>query len=168
MRSPKITGNPVVVVAPPRDSQAEARQMVIDRAQSRDLGAIRVILDSASLPHADVTESSLQQFLVARTDNQIVGVVGLERYEDVALLRSLVVAKEHSGFGIGKQLVAAAEKLAAETGIKSLYLLTTSADRFFTGLGFRRLQRELAPPAIKSTSQFSSLCPATAVLMSKP
>jgi amino-acid N-acetyltransferase len=115
-----------------------------------------------------VTEASLQLFLVTRLDNHIVGVVGLECYEDVALLRSLAVAKEHSGFGIGKELVAAAEKLAAESGIKSLYLLTTSADRFFAGLGFRRLQRELAPLAIKSTSQFSSLCPATAILMGKP
>jgi amino-acid N-acetyltransferase len=65
-------------------------------------------------------------------------------------------------------LVTAAERLAAKNGVKSLYLLTTTADRFFAGLGFRRLQREMAPLAIKSTSQFSSLCPATAVLMSKP
>jgi amino-acid N-acetyltransferase len=146
----------------------EPRQIVIDRPGAGDLRAICVLLDSASLPHADVTDALLQQFLVARMDNQIVGVVGLECYEDVALLRSLVVAQEHSGFGIGKQLVAAAEKLAAEIGVKSLYLLTTTADRFFSGLSFRRLQRELAPPAIKSTSQFSSLCPASAVLMGKP
>lgn len=42
------------------------------------------------------------------------------------------------------------------------------ADRFFAGLGFRRLPRELAPSEIKSTTQFSALCPATAVLMGKP
>ena len=157
-----------MVVARPLDSRAEPRHIVIDGARARDLESICALLDSASLPHADLTEASLQQFLVARADNHIVGVVGLECYEDVALLRSLAVAKEHCGFGIGKRLVAAAEKLAAETGVKSLYLLTTSADQFFAALGFRRLQRELAPQPIKSTSQFSSLCPATAVLMSKP
>jgi amino-acid N-acetyltransferase len=155
-------------VAPPHDLRAEPRQMLIERAQAQYLVAICVLLDSASLPRTDVTEASLQQFLVARLDNHIVGVVGLECYGDVALLRSLVVAKEHSGLGIGKQLVAAAEKLAAETGIKSLYLLTTSADRFFAALGFRRLQRELAPSAVRNTTQFSSLCPASAVLMGKP
>jgi amino-acid N-acetyltransferase len=146
----------------------KSQQVVIETAQAQDLEAIRVLLDSASLPHADVTEASLQQFLVARINKHIVGVVGLECYEDVALLRSLVVAKEHAGFGIGKQLVAAAETFAAKIEIRFLYLLTTTADRFFAGLGFRRVQRELAPPAIKSTSQFSSLCPATAVLMGKP
>jgi amino-acid N-acetyltransferase len=140
----------------------------IERALAQDLAAISALLDSASLPRADVTETSLQGFLVARLDNHIVGVVGVECYEDVGLLRSLVVSTERSGLGIGKELVAAAEKFAAESGIKSLYLLTTSADRFFAGLGFRRLQRELAPLAIKSTSQFSSLCPTSAVLMGKP
>jgi amino-acid N-acetyltransferase len=142
--------------------------MVIDTAQAQDLPAICALLDSVSLPQADVTEASLQQFLVARIDNHVIGVVGLECYESVALLRSLVVAKEQSGSGIGKRLVTAAERLAAKNGVKSLYLLTTTADPFFAGLGFRRLQRELAPLAIKSTSQFSSLCPATAVFMGKP
>jgi amino-acid N-acetyltransferase len=147
---------------------AESQQVVIDRAHTQDLAAICVLLDSASLPRADLTEESLQQFLVAHRGNHIVGVVGLECYEDVALLRSLAVAKEHTGSGIGKQLVAAAEKLAMKLEIQSLYLLTTTADRFFAGLGFRRLQRELAPLPIRNTSQFSSLCPATAVLMAKP
>jgi len=146
----------------------ESQQVIMDNAQAQDLGAICALLDSASLPHVDVTEASLQKFLVARVDYHIVGAVGLECYEDIALLRSLVVAKEHAGFGIGKHLVTAAEKFAASVEVKSLYLLTTTADRFFAGLGFRRLQRELAPLVIKSTSQFSSLCPATAVLMSKP
>jgi amino-acid N-acetyltransferase len=146
----------------------ERQQVVIERAQAQDLADIRALLDSASLPHADVTAALLQQFFVARMDNQIVGAVGLECCGDTALLRSLAVAKEHSGLGIGKRLVAAAETLASETRIKSVYLLTTTADRFFAGLGFRRLQRELTPLAIRSTSQFSSLCPTTAVLMGKP
>jgi amino-acid N-acetyltransferase len=144
------------------------RQIVIERGQTRDLGAICQLLDLASLPHEDVTEELLQHFLIARLNTRIIGVVGLERYQDVALLRSLAVAKEHSGVGYGKLLVAAAEELAADMKIKSTYLLTTTADRFFEGLGFRRLQRDEAPPAIKSCHQFASLCPASAVLMVKP
>jgi amino-acid N-acetyltransferase len=144
------------------------RQIVLERAQAHDLGTIWQLLKLASLPHEDVTEELLQHFLVGRLDIRIIGVVGLERYQDVALLRSLAVAQEHSGVGFGKQLVAAAENLAADMKIKSTYLLTTTADRFFEGMGFRRLQRDLAPPAIKSSHQFASLCPASAVLMVKP
>jgi len=144
------------------------RQIVFERAQAQDLGTICQLLDLSSLPHEDVTEALLQHFLVGRLDTRIIGVVGLERYQEVALLRSLAVAKEHAGVGFGRQLVAAAEKLAADMKITSIYLLTTTADRFFEGLGFRRLQRDLAPLAIKNFYQFASLCPASAVLMVKP
>lgn len=148
--------------------QNKARQIALEGARVEDLGAIRLLLDSASLPHQDLTEALLRHFLVARMDSRIVGVVGLERCQEVALLRSLVVAKEQSCFGIGRQLVDAAEKLAADMNIKSIYLLTTTADRFFESLSFRRLRRDLAPPAIKNSHQFASLCPVTAVLMVKP
>jgi amino-acid N-acetyltransferase len=146
----------------------KSQRIVIEAAHARDLSSICLLLDSALLPREDVTETALQYFLVARLDTHIVGVVGLERYQEVALLRSLVVAKEHTGLGVGKRLVAAAEARAADMKIETLYLLTTTAERFFARLGFQRLQRELAPLAIQSTSQFSSLCPASAVLMSKP
>ena len=95
-------------------------------------------------------------------------MVGLERYGDVALLRSLVVASERMGRGIGKGLVAAAEALAAKLQVRSIYLLTTTAADFFESRGFRRIRREQAPPQIQSTQEFSSLCPASAVLMVKP
>jgi amino-acid N-acetyltransferase len=106
--------------------------------------------------------------LVYRTSAGLLGAVGIEYYEDAALLRSLVVEKNYSGHGIGKALVAAAESLASDTGVLALYLLTTAADRFFEALGFRRLQRDLAPAAIRGSHQFASLCPASAVLMVKP
>ena len=139
----------------------------LERVQVQDLGAIHRLLASASLPYEDITEGLLQNFLVGRSD-RIIGVVALERYQDVALLRSLAVAKEHSGVGIGKQLVVAAERLAAEMKIKSIFLLTTTADRFFEGLGYRRLPRDQAPLTIRGSNQFASLCPASAVLMVKP
>jgi amino-acid N-acetyltransferase len=140
----------------------------IQRASSKDLQSIRELLDLAALPSADVAEKSLQDFLVCRTDMGVLAAVGFERYGDVGLLRSLVVAKSHLGRGIGKQLVDAAEKRASAMDVQAIYLLTTTADAFFEKLGFRRLQRELAPAAIRSSHQFASLCPASAVLMVKP
>jgi amino-acid N-acetyltransferase len=140
----------------------------IERASPHDLQSIRALLDSAALSSADVTEESLRNFLVYRTGAGVLGTVGLEYYVRAVLLRSLVVEKQHASQGIGRELVAAAERLAADTGAPAIYLLTTTADCFFEGLGFRRLQRELAPAAIRSSHQFASLCPASAVLMVKP
>jgi amino-acid N-acetyltransferase len=168
MTGPQLTSVPAPLETGHTAMPTNPRPIFLGSAQAGDLEAIRRLLESASLPSEDVSESLLQHFLVGRIDDQIAGVVGLELYEDMALLRALVVAEEHSSVGFGKGLVAAAEQLAADMAIKSIYLLTTTADRFFEHLGFRRLPRDLAPLAIKGSHQFASLCPASAVLMVKP
>lgn len=140
----------------------------IERAGASDLIGIRWLLEMEALPSADITEEALQHFLVFRDERGVAGVVGLETFSDAALLRSLVVTGELIGRGVGRRLVLAAEALAAELGIRLIYLLTTSSSTFFEHLGFRSLDRKEAPLAIQGTREFVSLCPATAVLMVKP
>jgi ABC-type transport system involved in Fe-S cluster assembly fused permease/ATPase subunit len=48
-----------------------------------------------------------------------------------------------------------------------MYLLTTSAADFFARLGYKRLERDEAPGAIRATSEFAALCPVDSVLMTK-
>jgi len=150
------------------DVEPAAPAPVIDGARRADLAGIRRLLDLESLPSLDLTEDALEHFLVYRDERGVAGAVGLERYGEAALLRSLVVAREHRGRGLGKRLVAAAEELAAELNVHSIYLLTTTEGVFFESRGFRRIGREEAPLAIRSTGEFTSLCPASAVLMVKP
>ena len=130
--------------------------------------AIRWLLDVKFLPSTDIDEAALGQFLVCRDDIRSGRVVGLEIYGEVALLRSLVVTEKHLGAGHGRRLVAAAQDLATEMNVRAIYLLTTTAESFFEYLGFRRIQREEAPESIRSTREFSSLCPASAIVMVKP
>jgi amino-acid N-acetyltransferase len=137
-------------------------------ARRSDLPGIRGLLDSESLPSVDITEESLEHFLVYRDQWGVAGVVGIERYGRAALLRSLVVTSDRMGCGIGKGLVTAAEDLAAKLQVHSIYLLTTTAAEFFECRGYRRIEKEEAPPEIRSTQEFSSLCPSTAILMVKP
>jgi amino-acid N-acetyltransferase len=137
-------------------------------ARRSDLPSIRWLLDIEYLPSADITEESLEHFLVYRDQLGVAGVVGLKLFGEVALLRSLVVTSERMGCGIGKNLVTAAEALAAELKVRSIFLLTTTAADFFEYRGFRRISREQAPLRIRATQEFSSLCPSTAVLMVKP
>lgn len=140
----------------------------IERARRSDLARIRRLLNANGLPSADISESSLEHFLVVREAMGIVAVVGIERHGEAALLRSLVVADGYGGRGLGRRLVTAAEVLVAELDLRGMFLLTTSADLYFAALGFRYLKREEAPHTITQSSQFKSLCPATAVLMVKP
>ena len=142
--------------------------MNIRAATAGDLPGIVLLLQAEGLPTEDLDENALRLFLVVEEHGAVKAVVGLERYADTALLRSLVVASELRGLGHGNALASAAEQLARDLGIASLYLLTTSADAFFRRRGYRAIHRDESPAAIKQTTQFSSLCPSTAVVMVKP
>lgn len=141
--------------------------MNIHSATRADLPAVRALLATERLPASDLDERALERFLIWRDDSGVNGIVGLELYGDVALLRSLVVAQHARGNGAGAALTQAAENLAAELGAKQIYLLTTSAERFFSARGYGNIDRREAPPSIQGTTQFSALCPSTAVLMMK-
>lgn len=64
-------------------------------------------------------------------------------------------------------LVSNAETWAAAQGVKTLYLLTTTAVAFFVRLGYEVISRSEAPLAIAATGQFAALCPASSTFMRK-
>jgi amino-acid N-acetyltransferase len=110
----------------------------------------------------------LQNFLVARTeDSKIIGAVGCEAYKEYGLLRSLVIHPSYRGFGLGRGLTTEMENCAQEKGMKTLYLLTTTAADYFPRLGFKITQRSSVPGGIAATEEFRNLCPSTAVCMCK-
>lgn len=142
--------------------------MRIEAARASDLAGIRWLLQYEQLPSEDVSEQLLDHFLVYRDEQGVVGAVALEPFGDLVLLRSLVVAADFRGEGMGGRLAHAAEVLAERRGSKAIYLLTTTAEGFFAARGYRTLPRAEAPLQIQRSSQFSRLCPSTAVLMVKP
>ncbi|MDJ0783893.1 MAG: arsenic resistance N-acetyltransferase ArsN2 [Desulfosarcinaceae bacterium] len=131
------------------------------------LAAVRRLLAAADLPTADITAHQLAHFLFCRSAGEIIGIVGIEPYGSIGMLRSLAVADSWRGRGHGTALVAAAEARALQTGIDTLYLLTLTAETFFRRHGYATLPRQQAPAAIQKTPEFTGLCPATAVLMGK-
>jgi amino-acid N-acetyltransferase len=121
----------------------------------------------ADLSTEDIGPEMLEHFLVAHLGQALVGCVGLEVLEEVGLLRSVAVDEAHRGTGLGKELVAAMEEHAKDAGVRGLYLLTTTAEGFFAGLGYRKISREEAPSGIAGTKQFSELCPSSSCFMVK-
>jgi len=128
---------------------------------------VRSLLTECQLPTSDLSPKNLEHFFGCGTAQTPKGVVGLEIYGTVALLRSLAVATDCRGIGCGKALVAEAERYAQSKGVTELYLLTTTAADFFERLGYRRSARENAPEAIRQTKEFSGLCPSSAAVMAK-
>jgi amino-acid N-acetyltransferase len=140
----------------------------IAAARSSDLSQIRWLLNLRNLPSEDITPELLASFLVCRDAIGVVGVIGLEYYGTVALLRSLVVADGFEGRGLGGRLMGAATHFARRRGVRWIFLLTTTAEAFFERFGFRRIPRDCAPRCIEDSSEFKSLCPSTAALMVNP
>ncbi len=150
-------------VKPGRPDTARA-DVVVAPARAEDLAAVLALLGEASLPQAGVAEH-FAHFLVARADGRIVGAVGMEPYGASALLRSLVVAPAWRGRGLGRTL---AERLLAEMragGARRVVLLTETAAGFFSTLGFERIAREEADPAVRASVEFTTACCQSAACM---
>ncbi len=128
--------------------------------------AVKALLTAAGLPTDDLP-GGLDHFLACGDPANPDGIVGLEIFGKGALLRSLVVGEAARGRGLGKDLVAAAEALAAGHRVQRVFLLTDTADGFFAALGYRRADRHSAPAAVQASRQFTELCPASAAFMIK-
>jgi N-acetylglutamate synthase-like GNAT family acetyltransferase len=132
-------------------------------ATQADWPGIEAMLTGADLPLAGARDH-LGDFFVVTSDG-IVGCIGLERYGNAGLLRSLAVSTAHRDHGYGRALVDACVHHARSTGVETLALLTTTAEPFFARLGFMRVQRDQVPAAVQASMEFRGACPASAVAM---
>ena len=139
----------------------------IRTASAGDLPGVEALLVASSLP-TDGVAASLGSFLVAEHDGAIVGVVGVEQCCGYGLLRSTAVDAAWRSRGLGRQLVERAIAGAESQGLQALYLLTTTAERYFPSFGFAVTTRDTVPAAVRDTVEFASACPASAVVMVRP
>jgi amino-acid N-acetyltransferase len=139
--------------------------LAIRPASAADLAASIDLLKKAGLPVADLSTDLLA--FVAEKNGVFLGVIGVESFARIGLLRSLVVSADARGGGVGPALVTALEVACHANAVEELWLLTIDADRFFEKRGFVARDRADAPDAIQRTAEFQGLCPQDAILMSK-
>jgi amino-acid N-acetyltransferase len=130
-----------------------------------DFTAAINLLKQNNLPTEDITDTT--PLFTLYNEGVLIGVIGLEIRGEDGLLRSLCVDESKRTSGSGKHLVSFIENYAKEHGVKNLYLLTTTAAPFFTALSYETIDRHVVPPAIRETSEFASVCPASATVMRK-
>ena len=116
--------------------------MEIRRATAHDAFAIRELIDryvssGTLLPRSDeFITAYAHNFLVAIRDRRVVGCVHLDEYSpSLAELRSLAVAPEAQGLGLGAALVAATEEFARRRGHATLFAVSND-EAFFRRFGF--------------------------------
>jgi amino-acid N-acetyltransferase len=140
--------------------------VTIDRVRPDEIDEVQSLLASHRLP-LDGLSDHVATLIVARQEGRVVGSAALEIYRDGALLRSVAVAPSAQGHGLGHDLTEAAVRMAQEKGLAAVYLLTTTAERFFPKLGFERIDRHDVPASVQASVEFASACPSSAVVMRK-
>jgi amino-acid N-acetyltransferase len=138
----------------------------IARATPDEGPSILQLLRQAGLP-VDGLLNHLETAFVARVDGRVLGCAALEVYKEGALLRSVAVAPAVQGRGVGRRLTEAAITLAQSLDVPAVYLLTTSAERYFPKLGFVPITRAEVPARVQDSVEFGSACPASAVVMQR-
>lgn len=133
-----------------------------------ELSSILNLLNEVDLPNEGVKDHLSNFFTLKGNDDSNLepwGCAGLEIYGDSALLRSMAISLEHQGKGLGTVLTEAMIKDARKKGIRKLFLLTDTAEDFFTRFGFRVVEREIIPEDVKTSIEFTKLCLAAPAMM---
>ena len=140
--------------------------MKVHVVQEKDKVDLIEMLNYFNLVTQDI-DLNKQYYLILESGRCCAAAGGLEFHPPYALLRSVVVRPGFQGKGYATTLCEALVNQARSHNIHELYLLTESARGFFSKLGFSGVERPQVPELIRQTSQFSSLCPAEAVVMKK-
>ena len=146
------------------DRVSGARETVVRRAELADYEPAAALLRENRLTLEGFRES-FSRALVASRGPDVVGCVSIEVHGGTALLRSLAVSEEDRGQGLGARLTEEVLRLAKDLGIRDVYLLTETAERFFPRFGFTSEDRSQAPAALHESVEFRSACPKSAVMM---
>jgi len=133
-------------------------------AVAADVGEIKKLLETNELTLAGVDEH-WKTFVVARDGGRLVGCGGSETYANAALIRSVAVAPEYRGHGFGRQIVRQLLDRLSSCGIREFYLLTTTAQGYFTKRGFKKCDRDEVNPQLLASREFQDACPDTATVM---
>jgi amino-acid N-acetyltransferase len=139
--------------------------MIITEAKSFKEDVIN-LLSAAKLPVEDLP-TGLDNFIVAIEDDRVIGVAGLELYGSYGLLRSVAVDSQQRSKGVTAELLTRIEEIATELNLEGIYLLTETAADYFNRKGYEHIARMDIPEEVKASSEFSHVCPQSAIAMKK-
>jgi amino-acid N-acetyltransferase len=140
--------------------------MQITKATAQSRNEIIGLLQSHKLPTEDLP-AMLTYFYTVMDECRVIGVIGMERYGRYGLLRSMVVHPDYRNRRIAETLVIMLEEQAFSCGIMAMYLLTETADKYFSRKGYHIITRDEVPGEVKRSSEFSHVCPVSAIVMKK-
>jgi N-acetylglutamate synthase-like GNAT family acetyltransferase len=128
--------------------------VMITKASDEDLAGVLSLLESLQLPTAGVADHFGNFFVAKEKDGRLAGVIGLERYGRLGLLRSAAVAPGLQKSGVGSKLTRLLIAFAKAEGLTELVLFTPTARDFFARFGFVPANRENFHAQLKASAQW--------------
>jgi amino-acid N-acetyltransferase len=128
--------------------------MQVRRARTSDVQAVRRLVDTYAddrrlLSKATVVlYEDVQEFYVAERDGEVVGCGALHvMWEDLAEVRTVAVAPDHHGRGVGTALLTRLVQAARDVGVSRVFCLTFETT-FFARHGFEVVEEVSVEPAV--------------------
>ncbi len=128
--------------------------MIIRKATIKDIKPIQNLINFFAKQDLMLPRSlhelyeNLRDFWVSEEGTRVTGCSALHiSWDDLAEIKSLAVAKNQQGLGVGRKLVAACINEAGELGAKRIFVLTYKPE-FFKKLGFKRIKNACLPHKI--------------------
>ncbi len=131
--------------------------IVVRLAKKNDMINMLQLLEKANLNTEGLAEN-LDNFLVVEDVRQsepyMVGMVGLEIYGDLGILRSLVLRSESWNSKVGVELLSLIIGYGWKKGLREIYLMTQISQDFFEYWGFVEVTWDDLPEHLRQSSQF--------------
>ncbi len=131
----------------------KAQNFVVRKPEIEEAGAIHDLLsvyarERLLLPRTmEEIYETLRDFFVCVLDGRVIGCGALHFWGDLAEVRSLAVAKEFKGQGVGRMIVEALVEDARRYHVREIFALTFQPG-FFEKMGFKRTDKERFPHKI--------------------
>ena len=128
-----------------------AGSLTLRKARTGDVVAMQRLIngfaDKGAMLHRSMSElyENIRDFFVVVEQGTVIGCAGLHvSWKDLAELKSLAVAEEAQGRGLGRMLIEACVQEAEEIGIARVFALTYVPE-LFVKMGFQVIEKALLP-----------------------
>ena len=130
-----------------------------------DLPAVSQLLAEAQLIAITPDAQFGPQYILALAGDKVIGVAGIEVYGSEGLLRSVCLVPQYRSLRLGGALVENRIQWARGQGMHAIYLLTTTASKYWLRFGFVAIERNTAPASIAQSREWNGACPAESTAM---
>lgn len=132
-------------------------QKTIRQAQPNDLNKIQSFLQKTAIEMCGMEKLLEYYLLVEDVNGKIVGTIGIQPFEKLGLLRSLVLSNARAEEIL--YLLQQTIKLAKDKELEALYCMLNNkhAIQLFSLLGFKRLEKIALPNVLKKSNTVNNL-----------